>query len=76
MTKKITLEDLLLADRRLVCQAGSEFIAQDVELRARREGYGGCPSRVAAHLRSWPATRLHRDGLFGAARAERSTKSS
>jgi hypothetical protein len=75
MTKKITLEDLLLADPRDPgCQAGCEFIAQYVELELAGKDAAAAYPGIAAHLRTCPACRLHHDGLFGAAPAEPSTK--
>jgi hypothetical protein len=75
MTKKLTLEDLLLADPRDPgCQAGSGFIAPYVELELAGKDAAAAYPGVAAHLRSCPACRLDHDGLLGAARAEPSTQ--
>ena len=73
MAKKLTLEDLLLADPRDPgCQAAFELIARYVELEvAGRDAAAAYPG-LAAHLRGCPACRLDHDGLLEAARAETS----
>jgi hypothetical protein len=73
MAKKLTLEDLLLADPRDPgCQAGFEFIAQYVELELAGKDAAAAYPRLAVHLRCCPACRVDHDGLLKAARAEAS----
>ena len=73
MAKKLTLEDLLLADPKDPgCQACFEFIAQYVELELAGKDAAAAYPGLAAHLRCCSACRLDHDGLLEAARAETS----
>ena len=77
MAKKLTLEDLLLADPKDPgCQAAFEFIAPYVELELAGKDAAAAYPGVAAHLRCYPACRLDHDGLLEAARAEPPAESS
>jgi hypothetical protein len=73
MAKKLTLEDLLLADPRDPgCQAAFELIARYVELELAGKDAAAAYPGLAAHLRGCAACRLDHDGLLEAARTETS----